>query len=99
VVASNPPYIPSGELPSLPPEVRREPRLALDGGADGLDTIRRLVADARPLLRDGGSLILEVGAGQAPAVAALMRAANYQSPSVTRDLAGIERVVAAKSGG
>jgi release factor glutamine methyltransferase len=93
LVVSNPPYIPSGEVPGLPPEVRKEPHLALDGGADGLVVIRRLIAGALPLLRPGGGLALEVGAGQAPAVRALMDAAGYAMTAVTRDLAGIERVV------
>ena len=80
VIVSNPPYIPTGELAALPPEVRTEPRLALDGGADGLDVIRRLVADAPPLLAAGGALVLEVGAGQAPAVAALFAADGRYQP-------------------
>jgi release factor glutamine methyltransferase len=97
VVVSNPPYIPSGELPQLPAEVRREPHDALDGGPDGLDVIRRLVAAARPLLAPSGALVLEVGAGQAPRVAELLSRAGYATPSVTHDLANIERVVAARA--
>jgi release factor glutamine methyltransferase len=96
VVVSNPPYIPSGELAGLPVEVRREPRLALDGGADGLDVIRRLAAEAHPLLAPGGALVLEVGAGQAPTVAALLDRAGYHAVVVRKDLAGIERAVAGR---
>ncbi|HZS36481.1 MAG TPA: peptide chain release factor N(5)-glutamine methyltransferase [Polyangia bacterium] len=96
LVVSNPPYIASGDLPQLPPEVRREPHSALDGGPDGLAVLRRLIADARPLLHPAGALVLEVGAGQAPLVAELLTAAGYAAPSITRDLANIERVVAAR---
>jgi release factor glutamine methyltransferase len=96
LVVSNPPYIPTGELAGLPAEVRREPRLALDGGADGLDLIRRLVEQAHSRLSPGGALVMEVGAGQAPAVAALLRAAPYVNIDIGRDMAGIERVVAGR---
>jgi release factor glutamine methyltransferase len=97
LVVSNPPYIPSAEVSSLPAEVRKEPLAALDGGVDGLVYIRRLIADAPPLLGPDGALALEVGAGQAPAVAALFAAdGRYQLASVTADLAGIARVVAAR---
>jgi release factor glutamine methyltransferase len=97
LIASNPPYVPSGEVAALPAEVRCEPHLALDGGADGLQVIERLIAAAPPLLAATGALVLEVGAGQAPAVAErLRRDGRYQEPSLTRDLAGIERVVAAR---
>lgn len=97
LIASNPPYIPTGELPRLPEEVRREPRLALDGGADGLEVIRRLVAEAPGRLAAGGALVLEVGAGQAPAVADLLRARGFTDVAVRRDLGGIERVVSGRA--
>jgi release factor glutamine methyltransferase len=92
-IASNPPYVADGDYDSLPVEVRREPREALCAGADGLAVIRRLVAEAPPLLEPGGTLALEVGMGQAPAVAEQMRAAGLEGVAVRRDLAGIERVV------
>jgi release factor glutamine methyltransferase len=99
-VVSNPPYIPTAELADLPPEVKREPRAALDGGADGLVVIRRLVTDAAALLSAGGLLALEVGAGQALAVRALIIAdGRYLQPSGANDLAGIERVVSARRSG
>lgn len=61
LIISNPPYEPSALLKTLPPEFRREPRNALDGGRDGLDVIRRLVAQSRDRLEDGGQLLIEVG--------------------------------------
>lgn len=97
-LVSNPPYIPTAELGALEPEVRDfEPRAALDGGSDGLALIARLVAGAPPLLRCGGWLLLEIGAGQAAAVRALLRRTGcFDDISTRRDLAGIERVVAAR---
>jgi release factor glutamine methyltransferase len=92
LVVSNPPYIPSGEIDSLPPEIsRHEPRSALDGGLDGLDTYRRLVplAAARARL----AVLVEVGAGQAPAVGAIFEEAGLQGVRFSQDLAGIDRVV------
>jgi release factor glutamine methyltransferase len=93
MIISNPPYIPSGDIASLPADVRSEPALALDGGADGLDLVRRLVADAPALLAPGGVLALEIGAGQAEATRALLRDAGFADVQTRKDLAGIERVV------
>jgi len=97
-LVSNPPYIPTAELDDLQPEVRDfEPRAALDGGADGLALIARLIAGAPPLLRRGGWLLLEIGAGQADPVRALLqRTGRFEDVSTRRDLAGIERVIAAR---
>jgi release factor glutamine methyltransferase len=78
--------------------VRSEPRLALDGGADGLGLVRRLVAGAPDLLQPGGCLALEVGAGQAGAVAQLLCATGFGGARSRRDLAGIERVVSGVKG-
>ena len=66
VILSNPPYEPSGHVDRLPEEFKREPRLALDGGRDGLDLIRKLVRQAKSRLRPGGILMIEVGGGRAP---------------------------------
>jgi release factor glutamine methyltransferase len=96
LVVANLPYLPTADLPGLPPEVRCEPRLALDGGADGLDLVRPLVGQAGEVLVPGGALVLEVGAGQAPAVSALLRAAGLEEVRSVRDLAGIERVVSGR---
>ena len=95
ILVSNPPYIPAGDLAGLMREVRDyEPRTALDGGADGLDPYRRLVA-MLPLLGAAPRLIgFEVGQGQAHDVAALLKSAGYGSKLViVPDLAGIERHV------
>jgi release factor glutamine methyltransferase len=97
LVVSNPPYIPSADIAALAPEVRRDPALALDGGVDGLDAYRRIVADAAHVLVPGGTLVCEVGAGQAAAVAALFAGAGFEAIARSADLAGIERVVAGTS--
>ncbi len=98
LIASNPPYIPSGEMGSLPPDVRdHEPRLALEAGEDGLDVHRRIAEEAGRFLAAEGALLVEVGAGQAPAVEALLRAQDWaQTTARHRDLGGIERIVEAR---
>lgn len=95
-VLSNPPYVPDGDLGSLPPEVRdHDPHLALFGGPDGLDVVRRLLPAARAF---GAELVgLEIGAGQAEATAALARAAGFATTEIRDDLAGIGRVVVART--
>jgi release factor glutamine methyltransferase len=91
-VLSNPPYVAEADRATLPPEVaRHEPALALFAGPDGLDVVRRLVAQAGASA--AALLALEVGEGQAPAVAGLVRAAGFGEVEALRDLAGIERVV------
>ena len=95
LVTANPPYIPAGDLPSLMADVRdHEPRLALDGGDDGLSLLRRVIdgAPAR-LVSPGGVLAVEVGAGEAAAVVALFERAGFTEIEVQRDYARIERVV------
>jgi release factor glutamine methyltransferase len=96
-VVSNPPYIPSGDLDDLQAEVaRHEPRLALDGGADGLDIIRRLVAQAPTFIEPCGFLALEVGIDQAQDVASLINDTGvFGAVEVLRDLGDVERVVIA----
>ncbi len=98
VVVSNLPYIPSADIAGLPEDVQREPHLALDGGPDGLALIRQLVAEAPPRLAPGGWLLLELGQGQAPAVAKACSEAGLQDVQTFKDLAGIERVVGARNG-
>jgi release factor glutamine methyltransferase len=95
-VLSNPPYIPESDREHLPPEVLlHDPHLALFGGDDGLDVIRRLLPDARAF---GATLVgLEVGEGQAVAVAALAHASGFVRTEVRDDLAGIGRVVVGRA--
>jgi len=93
LVLSNPPYIPSLEIDGLMPEVaRREPRLALDGGPDGRAAYRRLIPDLDRLLTADGVAVLEVGEGQAGAVAALGHQAGF-AVAKRRDLTGIIRAI------
>ena len=98
LIVANLPYIPSADIDGLAADVRSEPRLALDGGADGLVLVRRLVAGAPDLLQPGGCLALEVGAGQAGAVKQLLRAVGFGGVRSRQDLAGIERVVSGVKG-
>jgi release factor glutamine methyltransferase len=93
LIVSNPPYIPSGDIDGLPAEVRCEPRLALDGGADGLALVRRLAVEATALLGPGAALALEIGAGPAEAARAILRDNGYADVGTRQDIAGIERVV------
>jgi release factor glutamine methyltransferase len=96
LIVANPPYLPSAVIPTLAPEVSRfDPRLALDGGDDGLDVIRRIVAAAPARLNRGGALVLETaGGGQSGAVVALLAGAGLPRVQTRRDLAGVERFVA-----
>jgi release factor glutamine methyltransferase len=94
LVVSNPPYIPSGDIAGLAPEVRdHEPRLALDGGPDGLDAYRLLVPEILRVLRPGGRFAVEIGIGQRMAVETLFRAVGAVEVTTVRDLADRERVV------
>ncbi len=99
LIVSNPPYLPSALMPELPPEVRiHEPRLALDGGSDGLAVIRRIVTAARSYLRPSGALVLEAAGGdQVSAAAALLRGAGWDQVAMRGDLAGVERFVAGRA--
>ena len=97
VVISNPPYIPTEEIPRLAPEVaHHEPRLALDGGSDGLSCYRAIVGFLPKILASGGIALLEVGKGQADAVAHLAEETGLQIASVATDLAGVARCVVIK---
>ncbi len=96
VIASNPPYVPTGELAGLMREVRREPRLALDGGPDGLVVLRRLVAEAPRWLAPGGQLLLEMHESHLEALPALCLAAGFATAEARRDLAGLPRLTVAR---
>ncbi len=94
LVLSNPPYIPGGDIAGLMPEVLLyEPARALDGGADGLDAYRRILAALPRLLAPGGAAVLEIGAGQAEAVAALAG----QTVAFRADLGGIPRAMVVRA--
>ena len=95
LIVSNPPYVPTGDCASLPVSVRdHEPRLALDGGPDGLSVIRRLLAQAPAKLRPGGRLLIEIGADQGEAARYLARAFFPQATiRVHPDLTGRDRVM------
>lgn len=96
VIVSNPPYIPSAVVDELEPEVRDyEPRIALDGTADGLRFYRILAAESVHYLKPGGRIYLEIGYDQGERVPALLAAAGFQDITVIRDFGGNDRVVAA----
>ena len=93
-LVSNPPYIQSDVIPALMPQVKdHEPLLALDGGADGLDFYRLITQNAREYLNGGGLLAFEIGFDQGEAVSALMSENGYKDIKITKDLAGLDRVV------
>ncbi|WP_438265158.1 peptide chain release factor N(5)-glutamine methyltransferase [Bradyrhizobium commune] len=98
LIVSNPPYIPSAEIPKLSTEVREhDPHLALDGGNDGYDAYRALIPQAAARLAPGGALIVEAGQGQASNIEALMTTAGLSADRPPRaDLAGIPRAVSAR---
>jgi release factor glutamine methyltransferase len=97
LITANPPYIPSGDISGLDVDVRDfEPRLALDGGQDGLTVIRRLLSDAPRYLVPGGLIALEVGFDQAALVAPLFQEAGFVEVARAKDLAGVERVVSGR---
>ncbi|MGH7029527.1 MAG: peptide chain release factor N(5)-glutamine methyltransferase, partial [Stellaceae bacterium] len=98
-IVANPPYIASGELAELPPEVGSyDPRRALDGGHDGLDAYRSIAPALPALLALGGVLAVEVGAGQAAAAGAIFEAQGLTIEGIERDLADFERCVVARLG-
>jgi len=95
-LVSNPPYVRTGDIETLPPEVRDfEPRGALDGGPDGLDCLRVMAQDGPAMLASSGAIALEVGDGQAAAVAAMLRA-GLGSAAIEKDYAGRDRIVSGR---
>ena len=95
LIVSNPPYIPTVDLPRLPREVRNfDPWLALDGGIDGLAAYRRILPESRRLLAPGGWLLVELGAGQAAKVTAVASQCGFTDVRTYQDLAGANRVAA-----
>lgn len=94
LVLSNPPYVRRDEIASLQPEIRRyEPRVALDGGVDGLDYYRRLLPGALDFIKPGGRLGLEVGLGQADPVCAMAKGSGWRIDRIMNDLNQIPRVI------
>ena len=99
LIVSNPPYIPSAEIATLEPEVRDfDPRLALDGGADGLEFYRLLAAQGRAHLKPAGKLMLEFGEGQHGEISALFTNAGWTVETVVKDYSGRERILIARPG-
>jgi release factor glutamine methyltransferase len=99
LIVSNPPYVPSSDIASLPPEVRDwEPRSALDGGPDGLDIARALLADAPRVLAPGGWLIMEIGFGQEDGIREAVSRSALELVEIRRDLQGVPRTVVAALG-
>ena len=94
VIVSNPPYIPTEDIEGLQEEVRfHDPRIALDGGEDGLHFYRRIIEDSISHIEDGGHLLFEIGCGQGKDVAELMTGYGYQDVMIKKDLSGLDRVV------
>jgi release factor glutamine methyltransferase len=97
LVVANPPYVPTRDVATLMPEVQWEPRLALDGGADGLQVQRDIIATSPERIRPGGCLLLEIGTDQAEAILALLgKMGQLETGRIFRDLAGRPRVIAAR---
>ena len=97
LIVSNPPYVPSSQIPSLAPEIsKHEPIEALDGGPDGLLFVRAILRWAATLLKPGRWVLLEMGAGQAEAAREIATSVGLANVRTVRDLAGIERVLAAR---
>ena len=99
ILVSNPPYIPSAQLDALPREIRdHEPRVALDGGEDGMAVIERLIRQAKNKLRPGGAMFIEIGWDLGKQALARSRELWPDSEvSITPDLAGLDRVLALRS--
>ena len=96
IIISNPPYITAEEFKTLQPEIETEPHIALDGGADGLNFYRKIIDDAPKFLNAGGLLAFEIGMNQAAAVQQLIKDnGNFKNTQVWKDLARLDRVVAA----
>ncbi|MCH8298893.1 MAG: peptide chain release factor N(5)-glutamine methyltransferase, partial [Chloroflexi bacterium] len=95
LIVANLPYIPTDRIPTLQPEVQREPELALDGGPDGLDLVRRLLLQAEDKLKDHGIILLELDPEQVPVVQELaLKHFPESSTSVEQDLAHLDRILA-----
>ena len=98
LIVSNPPYIPTEAIEGLSLEVKKEPRIALDGGTEGLEIIRTIIKGAPEYLHSGGTLLLEADPGQMKKAASLLEQAGFKNIHIYRDLSGQERVIGGKRG-
>jgi release factor glutamine methyltransferase len=96
IITANPPYIPSRMIPHLALEVRREPRLSLDGGVDGLEVIRRLIGQAASHLYPGGVLFIEADPRQMKNIATILNNHGYKNTGTVSDLSGMPRIITAQ---
>jgi release factor glutamine methyltransferase len=97
LIISNPPYIPTEEIKKLQPEIRFEPDVALDGGSDGLDFFRRIIAESPRYLKDRGLLMIEIGFNQKYAVRDIIsKSSALEIIETVKDYRGFERVIVAK---
>jgi release factor glutamine methyltransferase len=99
MIAANPPYVAATDLPHLEPELSYEPRLALDGGKDGLDVVRRLVPEGFSFLKSGGVLAMEIGHDQGGAVGALFSQAGFEDVCILKDYNGHDRIAKGRKRG
>jgi release factor glutamine methyltransferase len=95
IIASNPPYVPSDEIAALKKEVRNEPRLALDGGKDGLALIQQIIHESPAHLNSGGYLLLEADPRQMRTIKLLLQERNYRHITILKDLSGNDRIITA----
>jgi release factor glutamine methyltransferase len=93
LIVSNPPYVASADIGRLSPEVQNEPRIALDGGIDGLDLIKRIVCEAPNHLSSGGFLILEADPNQMEAIKSLLETTGFSRIRIIKDLSGQDRII------
>lgn len=99
-VVSNPPYLTYAEMRSLPPDVRYEPEIALDGGEDGLKFYEKIISDSLLFLKKGGTLFLEIGARQKNEIVDLMnKSGRFCNTKITKDYSGFDRIIAARANG
>ncbi|MDI3311524.1 MAG: HemK/PrmC family methyltransferase, partial [Thermoanaerobacterium sp.] len=96
VIVSNPPYIRSGDMDKLQEEVKKEPKIALDGGEDGLLFYRKIVKDSKWHIKSGGIISFEVGYDEADDVSQILLDGGYGNIEIVKDLQGIDRVVLGK---
>ena len=96
IIVSNPPYVPSDMIDSLAPEPRKEPRLALDGGEDGLELIRKIILQVREYLQKSGVLLLEAAPEQMTEMEKLLETQQFSNIKMYKDLTGRERVISAQ---